>query len=275
MSIEHSQTFDAESLFQANLPLVDYVVRNVCRGTRIRNPHDVDDFAASVKVALMENDYAILRRWEQRACLAGYLNVVARRMLSGQRVHEMGRWRPSAEAARCGDAAILLETLVVRDRLPFDQASARVQQLHPTVTGEELAAMAARFPQRSVRLRAVELDEAVEVATPEHDRADRRVLDAESRRLSRRASEVVRHEISGWSVEDAEILRLRFAASMNVADIARTLNIQQRPLYRRIEALLSRLRAALAAAQVDASALAGVIGEAAQELDFGLVPAAA
>jgi len=275
MSLDHSQTFDAESLFQANLPLVDYVVRNVCRGTRIRNPHDVDDFAASVKVALLENDYAILRRWQQRACLAGYLNVVVRRMLSGQRVHEMGRWRPSAEATRCGDAAILLETLMVRDRVAFDQASASVQQLHPTVTREELAAMAERFPQRSVRLRVVELDEAVEVATPEHDRADRRVLDAESRRLSHRASEVVRNEISAWSVEDAKILRLRFASSMSVADIARVLNIQQRPLYRRIEALLARLRATLQAAGVDAAALAGVIGEAADELDFGLVPVAA
>jgi len=66
------------------------------------------------------------------------------------------------------------------------------------------------------------------------------------------------------------IIRLRFGSAMNVSDISRMLRLPQRPLYRRVDAIMERLRRALEAAEIDAAALDGVIGHACIELNFGL-----
>lgn len=258
-----------EELFRANLTTIERVVREVCRGTRMQ-PHEVDDFGSSVMVALMEHDFAILRRWEGRSSLAGYLSVVIRRLLADERDRRLGRWYPSAEATRMGAAGVLLEKLLLRDGLPLDEAVPIVCSVEPSASAKELEAMARRFPPRAPRLRAVELDAVEEANLSGADRADARATSGEVRRLSRQASDVVRHTIETWGDEDAMILRFRFGESMSIADISRMLRIPQRPLYRRVETLLERLRAALVTAGLDAAALSGVIGEASQEMDFGL-----
>ena len=258
-----------EALFRDNLAVIDRVVREVCRGTRM-HADDVQDFASSVMVALMENDHAVLRRWEGRSSLAGYLTVVIRRLLADRRDHEFGRWHASTEALRHGPVGVLLEKLLVRDGRSFEEALPLVRQLDPLRTAADFQSMAARFPHRQPRFRAVDLDAAAEAALPERDRADDRVLSGETQRLSERACAVVRKTIAGWPDEDVMILRFRFGSSMSIVNISRMLRIPQRPLYRRIETLLARLRKELTAAGMDASVLPSIVGQSSYEMDFGL-----
>ena len=65
------------------------------------------------------------------------------------------------------------------------------------------------------------------------------------------------------------ILRFRFGSGMSIADISRVLRLPQRPLYRRLESLIERLRAALQGAGLDSRDVTALIGEA-HEMDFGL-----
>jgi RNA polymerase sigma factor for flagellar operon FliA len=258
-----------EALFRANLAVIDRVVREVCRSARVRED-DVEDFASSVKLALIDDGYAVLKRWEGRSSLAGYLNVVIRRLLSDHRNHEFGRWRPSSEAVRMGETAVLIERLIVRDRRAFDEIVPFVRAHDPSLTDEEIASIAGRLPLRTARPRAVGIDDADESSLASSERADGRLLSREVRRISARASDVVRKTLAGWPDEDLMILRFHFGSAMTIAEISRMLRLPQRPLYRRIEGLLSQLRAALAASGLDAAGLSAVIGEASQEMDFGL-----
>ena len=50
------------------------------RGIRLK-PDDVDDLCAEVFLGLLENDFAVLRRFEGKCSLATYLTVVARRIV--------------------------------------------------------------------------------------------------------------------------------------------------------------------------------------------------
>ena len=259
---------DPEALFRDNLPVIDRVCREVCRGARLRDD-EAEDFASSVRLALMENAFAILRRWQGRSTLAGFLSVVIRRLLADRRDDEFGRWRPSAEASRLGPSGILLEKLLIRDGRPFAEALPIVIIRHPALTRREIETMAGRLPRRHGRLRVVALDDSDENALVASERADGRALSAEAQRLSARAGEVVRRTIAGWPDEDAMILRFHFGSSMTVAEISRMLRLPQRPLYRRIEALLAGLRAALVTEGLDARVLSIVVGEASQEMDFG------
>jgi hypothetical protein len=59
---------------------------------------------------------------------------------------------------------------------------------------------------------------------------------------------------------------------MKIADISRMLRLSQRPLYRRLEALLERFRASLPTAGVDGSAAADLLQKTSVDrLDFGFV----
>ena len=261
----------AEALFRENLGLIQRVIDRVCHNARLYDA-DAEDFASDVKLALMENDYAILRSWQQRASLGGYLTVVIRRLLSDERSRTRGRFEPSAQARRGGKAAVLLEKLVRRDGRPVDQAIPMVQAFEPSLSRTDIEAILARLPERAPRSRAaLALIDDVDVESPRaSDGADAAVTDRETERLSREASRVVQRALDALSQEDRTIVRMHFGSGISIADISRMLRLPQRPLYRRIESVLAHLRKALTAAGIDARTASDFIGSAVQALDFDL-----
>jgi RNA polymerase sigma factor (sigma-70 family) len=256
---------DAPELLRSNLALVERLVRFVCRNAQVVGA-DIDDFASTVKLALIENDYAVLRAWEGRSSIATYLTVIIQRLLADERFREHGRWRPSAEAKRIGDAGILLESLLRRDERSLAEAIPIVRAADPRLSDAGIRAMAARLPERVQRPRLVEIREDVAAG----DDAERSVLNGETRRASEEASRVVRNTVASLPIKDRMLLRLRFVMGMSIADTARILQLPQRPLYRRLEQILAMLRDALAASGIDAGSAAELIGSTAAALDFGL-----
>jgi len=260
---------DPADLFRANAALIDRIAASVCRRARMSGA-DAEDFASDVRVALMEDDFAILREFAGRASLQSFLSIVIERLMFDQRTRAFGRWVPSAQAKRLGDIALLLEKLLVRDHRSLDEVLPFLRAAHPELSREEAAALAAQLPRRDgLRPRAVPLDEVVADTVPAADDAEERVMRNEARTVAARAGDVIRGLMHELPPEDRMLLRFRFRDSMSIADISRMTRLPQRPLYRRIESVLGRLRGALIAASIDASSLDGVIG-AACEMNFGL-----
>ncbi|MDP9190351.1 MAG: hypothetical protein M3P06_01445 [Acidobacteriota bacterium] len=257
-------------LIEDNLELIDRLVGRACRRVGVA-AGDVGDMASMVKLALVENDYAILRRYEGRSSLATYLTIVIQRLLADQRERTHGRWRPSPEAERLGDRAVLIEELVGRQRRSVEEAMPFVRSVDPSITRQEVVAIADRLPQRPERPREVELPPEDVVPLEAADRADTTTFDGELRDLSRRAGTMLRETMKTWPAGDRLLVRLRFESSLSIADISRLMNVPQRPLYRRLEALLGRLRAVLLEAGIDPATAADLIGAAQRiEMDFGL-----
>jgi RNA polymerase sigma factor (sigma-70 family) len=260
---------DAAQLFLKNLDVIERVALGVCRRSSLSGS-DAEDFVSQVRLALLEDDHAILRKYEGRSSLATYLAVIFQRLLSDERIRHLGRWHASREAERLGAAGILLETLLYRDRRPFEVVLPIVQAAHPALSRGEVESMAARLPPRSVRPRGIELDAPAVAALAAPEKADARALSGDVRALSQRTSEIVRQTLAAFPLEDRMVIRLRFGSEMSIADVSRMLRLPQRPLYRRIESLLEKLRAALLAAGLDAGSLLELIGTALEEMDFGL-----
>jgi len=260
---------DPRRLIEQNVELIDRVVKRACR--RVGIPAiDVDDAASMVKLALVENDYEILRRYEGRASLATYLAIVVQRMLADQRERTHGRWRPSHEAKRLGDRAVVIEDIVGRQKRSIDEALPHVRAVDASITRAEVVAIADRLPQRQPRPREVELpaEEAAPLAAS--DRSDAAALDSDLRDASRRAGTLVRETIAAWPADDRLLVRLRFESALSIADISRLMNVPQRPLYRRLELLLARLRERLLAAGIDPSTAGDLAGTSGRiEMDFG------
>jgi len=255
-------------LFEVHVLDIERAIGAVCAHGSLRGA-DAEDFASTVKVALLENDCAILRKWEGRSSFATWITVVVRRMLVDQ-WRAAGRYFPSETARRHGEVAVMLERLVVRDRHGVDEAIDIVRTAMPERSRRELVAIAEALPERRPRPRLVALTEEDAARFEARDEADEGASALDRAVHSRTASRIVREAMQSFTAEDRLILRLRFARGHSIADIARSLGTHQRPLYRRVESLLAGLRRALVAEGLNAPLVSDLIGARGESLDFQL-----
>lgn len=257
-----------EELFVSNLETVDRAARFVARRGRL-SPDDADDLAANVKLALIENDYAVLRGFEGRCSLGTYVASIAHRLLADERMHVSGRWRPSAESKRAGEAAVLLETLVVRDRKPIDEALPLVRKIDPAMTRAAAVAHLAGLPKRMQRAQFVPLDDRVREQEVDSGTVEERALAHDRAAAAATTNAVLRDALATLSADDRVLLRLRFGNGMRVSAIARAWRCEQQILYRRIDVLVRRLHQELVGAGIDPTTAAQLIGGEDSGLEFG------
>jgi RNA polymerase sigma factor (sigma-70 family) len=249
-------------LLIGNLDLVDRVVAFTCRRQRL-DEAEREEFASVVKLRLVENDYAVIRKFEGRSSFATFLSVVIQRMLLDYRIHLWGKWHPSAEATRLGSTAVELEQLLSRDGKSIDEAFAVMRASDPSLTPAAIQCLASRLPSRTPRRRMVPLDHAQSVAVHNDPLAARDQLER-----SERVSEVVSNYLGTLGEDDRTILQLRFETQMSVAQIARALRLDQKQLYRQVEKLLRALRSHLEESGIAATDAADLIGAQNQILEF-------
>ena len=254
-----------EAEFLKHLPLVDSIVSFVCQRHKLTRS-EAEDFRSDVRLRLVEHDYEVFRRFQQRSSLRTYLTIVIQRLYLDYRNHLWGKWRPSAEARRLGPIAIRLETLMSRDGLPFDHACELMRTNEGVMATEsDLAEIAIRLPLR--QRRAVVGEEVLE-GTPSAGPFDDRVLSKERRDAARRISHALAGAVKSLGDQDRLILRLRFQEDLSVADIARVLHLERKPLYRRFESLLDRLHESLEAAGISRLEATEILNR--QDVDISL-----
>jgi RNA polymerase sigma factor (sigma-70 family) len=216
----------------------------VCRKHGLHGA-DAEDFASTVNVKLLEDECAILRQFRGDSNLNTYLNVVVHRIFIDQCVHEHGKWRPSADAKRIGPVAAELERRVQWDGEQVDDAVRQTAAAHPDVPLAEIKQIAANVPQRQRRRSTVPLDEAVELFLTAREQSDILIVTRARRSTRSRAEEIVRTHLKSLEPQDRLILQFQFEDDMHISDIARRLQVDQKPLYRRREQLFRELRSAL------------------------------
>ncbi|MGZ4808709.1 MAG: sigma-70 family RNA polymerase sigma factor [Thermoanaerobaculia bacterium] len=256
-----------EELFLANLPLIEQLVQTTCRRNRMQ-PADVDDFASALKLKLIDNNYYVLRQYEGKSSLGTFLFIVIHRFFLDYRDRLWGRWRTSAEAQRHGDAAILLEQLIVRDGAPLEQAFDIVTTKYPESTREQLERIRALLPERLPRLK-VEVDgpHFLQIAAAS-TRADDRIIDGERKKSAERVSRVFAATLAGFSAEEQLILRMRFGSGLKIVTIATALGIDQRKLYRVVDRIIAALRTALIAEGLALDDIADLLEHGAEGIDI-------
>jgi RNA polymerase sigma factor for flagellar operon FliA len=254
-----------ETLFLANLPVIDAAIGHVCRRHHLSDA-EADDFASEVRLHFIERNYEPLRKFQGRSSLRTYLTVVVQHLFLDYRNRQWGKWRPSAEAKRLGPTAILAERLVVRDGWTCEQVVETLRTNQGIDAAATLDAFFVKLAQRAPARQFVgELEaDAVESAAPA---PDANVVRAEQGFRAKRVQTAVDRVRQSFTADERLILKLRFEDGVAVADIARALHLDQKRLYRTIERLLDTLRTRLEAdgiARDEVSTLLaeGVFGDA-------------
>ena len=148
MERNHS-VMDPRQWYVEQLDVIDRIASSVCRRNGVQGA-DAEDFVADVRLKLLQDDYAVLRKYRGASNRTTFLTVVISNLFRDHRIKHWGKWRPSAEAKRQGEVAVRLEAAIYRDLLTFEQACAFLaQDSRLKVDRAELRKVLANLPHRA------------------------------------------------------------------------------------------------------------------------------
>jgi RNA polymerase sigma factor (sigma-70 family) len=248
-----------EQTYVEHAGLIEGVLTLICRRHRLAGM-EADDFRSIARLKLVDNDYEVLRKFEGRSSLRTYLTIVLDRVFLDYRNAQWGKWRPSAEAQRQGPVALRLEQLLSRDGYTFDESVEILRtQYRVRESRDTLYQIASRLPLRASR--KAHGEEAIRHIEDPAPPPDVTVARQQLRPRAVAARAALERAISRLDSEERLIVRLRFVNGLGIVDIARSLGVEQRPLYRRVEQILARLRRSLETDGFGADEAGALVGE--------------
>lgn len=259
---------EARALLERELPLIRRIIRITCR-RRGMNPQDAEEFESHVMLALVEDDYRRLRKYEGRSSLATYLTTVVQRLFFDHIIAKRGKWRPSARARGLGKTAMDLERLVVREGLSFDSAVSVMQD--DGRSEKELYEILLKLPKRHQRASEVSIETAGPLPEPSQLNPARK---AEVDRQSSSLSSKLEGAIGRLPEEEQLLLKLRFFSRWKARQIGSVTGESQSRVFTRIERVLRKLRKDLEEEEVTAAEVRDLLQWGELELDLAALPPA-
>lgn len=248
---------EAEALFLEHLPFLERSIAFVCRRNGFPEA-DGEDFASWAKLRLIEDDYAILRKFRGTSKLTTFLTVVVRNLFRDYRIKLWGKWRPSAAAKRLGPTAVRLERMVSRDGRSVEEAIESLKENQAVAESRrELERLAGRLPERVPRRFVGE--EALE-GEGSLDGVESRLRDRERAAAAARVEAALERALDALEPRDRLLLKMHYRDGFSIATIARTLEVEQRPLYSRRDRAFRRMRRELGEAGVEWERVEGLLG---------------
>lgn len=246
-----------QRLLLDHLSLVDQIVRTTGRRRHLAGS-ELEDFSSFVRLRLIENDYAILRKFQNRSSLWTYLSAVIERMALDYCADKWGRWRPSAMAERLGPAAVVLERLVSRDGHTLEEALEIMRTNHSF--GLAPAELLKIWTQLPLRARTTDVGEEAAAAMPSPRTSEENVDAAELHKKIGRIDRALQAAIEQLSVQERLLLGLRFDQDLSMVQIAKLTGSSVPTLHRRLEKAVTLLRASLLRAGLDRHEISELIG---------------
>jgi RNA polymerase sigma factor for flagellar operon FliA len=243
-----SEPLSPEKIFFANLDFIGRLAVAVARRSKA-GPEEAKEFASELNLKLLQDDYAVLRKFEGTSTLKTYLTSVAANAFRDFCDKRWGKWRPSAEAIRLGPVALRLEELLDKEGWGFDQACEILRTNHRVEESrQELVEIWKRLPPKTPR--RMEGEGNLEDMPAPPNRPEDNVLNSELRGIRKKVGIALKKVLNNLPAEDWLIVKMGILDGIKVVDIGRSLGLENKPLYRRLDKILARLRGDLAREEV-------------------------
>lgn len=248
---------DYQRLLLDQLDLINQIVRTVGRRRHL-SAAEREDFASFVHLRMVDDDYAILRKFQNRSTLWTYLAAVIERLSLDFCAEKWGRWRPSAMAERIGPVAVLIERLVNRDSHSLDEALEILRTNHDvSVSDGELRKIWEQLP---LRMRNTEVGEEAAQELASNDSSEAAIDEAARRDGIERLQRTLAAAFAQIAAQDRVLIALRFDQDLSMVDIAKLTGSSVPTLHRRLDKSVKQLRLAMTQAGFDPREIANLIG---------------
>jgi RNA polymerase sigma factor (sigma-70 family) len=245
-----------EELFLAHLGLIERLVDWHSRRCHFRR-EEAEDFASTVKLKLIEDDYRVFRQYQGKSKIETYLTVVVQRLLLDYQNHLWGKRRPSAAAARMGPLAQALERLL-REGHSLDESHEILRgSFGGEVSRDELERIAAQLPPYVPR--RIVGEEQLAVVPAAGGSPEQRIREQERAASYERARAALDRAIAQLPVEDRLIVKL-YGEGLKISEIASVMSCEAKPLYARMKKIWNALRQAMEKEGVHADDIRDVLG---------------
>lgn len=252
-------TLALDQLFLDHLPHIEKVAAHACRQKGLSR-EESEEFLSTVKIKFLEDDYAVLRKFKGKSSLKTYLTIVVRNFLQDYLNHIWGKWRPSAEAERLGPVAIQMDKLLSREGFSLDEACEILRTNHHVAASlQELKELAARLPPH-LPSRSMEGEEPLENRPAAGMTPEERVIALEAGKRRRQILLLLKDAMRKLPPDDG--LLAKMSCDFKISQIARTLRVEQKPLYRRLEKIFKTLRQDLESQGIRPDEIGGLLGGA-------------
>jgi len=248
---------DYQRLLLDHLDLINQIVRTVGRRRHL-SAAEREDFASFVHLRMIDDDYAVLRKFQHRSTLWTYLAAVIERMSLDFCAEKWGRWRPSAMAERIGPVAVVLERLVNRDSHSVEEALEILRTNHDA--GLTYAQLRKIWEQLPVRLRNTEVGEEAAQELSSNDSAESAIDDAARQESINRLQVALQNAFAQIAAQDRVLIALRFDQDLPMVEIAKLTGNSVPTLHRRLDKSVKQLRLSLSQAGFDPREVANLIG---------------
>ena len=246
-----------QRLLLDHLSVVDQIARTTGRRRQL-SVSELEDFSGFVRLRLIENDYAILRKFQNRSSIWTYLSAVIERLSLDYCANKWGRWSASTMAERLGPAAVVLERLVSRDGHTLDEALEIIRSSHSFGLAQaDLLKIWAQLPKR---VRTTDVREEAAAAVPSPRTSDERVEAAELHEKIERIGGALEASLNDLSAQERVLLALRFDQDLSMVQIAKLTGSSVPTLHRRLEKAVKLLRASLSRSGLDRHEILALIG---------------
>lgn len=248
---------ELEELYLQSYEALQPILRVLGREKRLSR-EEVEDLGSDIQLKLLEDDYRVLRQWDGRSSLKGYLGTVVSNIWRDRVRGEIGRVRVSAAAKQLGPPAPELEVLLGLEGLTLEEAYQMIKPDFPDLSFSEAEKIAAKINPRGGRRFE---NEDVVARLPDPEPTGDKLLEQQENLVKKRKALALMHQrLSDLPEEDRLLLVRAHARGVKFASIARSLGIDQGPLYRRNERLLKKLRTDLEEAGIRWEDLREVLG---------------
>jgi len=249
--------------YSENAETIEAVLTHICRRHRL-SADEADEFSSVSRLKMVEHDYAVIRAHRGQSSLRTFLTTVVINHYLDWRNKGWGRYRNSAEAKRLGPLAMALERLVERDGHPYEEA---VQLLLSLGTGDSQAECDRVWAQLPHRGRRRMIGEGELETLPEPVPSPDPIVDEARREFASRAGQALVSALREIPPQDQLLVRLYYLQQLSMARIASVLDLEQKPLYRRRDRILEKLKALMAASGVTDREMDELLG--APRIDVG------
>ncbi len=247
---------DHQRLLLDHLDLIDQIVRKTGRRRHL-SAAEREDFAGFVRLRLIDDDYAVLRKFQGRSSWSTYLAAVIDRMSLDFCAQMWGRWRPSAIAERLGPEAVLLERLVTRDGHTVEEAIALAKHRDVVLAESELRRLWQQLP---TRIRPTDVGEDAAASVVNNDNSEILVEETDRARAVERLNRGLRKAFSEIAATERVTIALVFDEKLPLAKVAALTGSSLPTIHRRLKKSFQHLEAALTRQGFGKEEVAGLIG---------------
>lgn len=234
---------DAAGYLEDHLSHVEAAIRAICIRHSIYGD-EAEEFASTIKLKLIEDDYKRLRDFRGNSNLKTYLYAIINRLFIDELRSRKGRWRLSADAKRLGPAAEKLEELICRDNNSFDEACYTLLSIpsYSSYSRDELYEIYLKLPKKKNRYLAEVYPECLSDISSTDPHPDEVLHNKRIEVIERSIEGLIRKILPSLNDEDRLILKMRFNNDLSISMIAETLKYKRGYIENRINNILTAFK---------------------------------